>query len=261
MKKEDLLRTIDGCTTDPDMSGNALEFYSLIFPEYIDSVSHLKEGFRGDCLISLGWTFGTANKTGNFDVRQRSYHRFFNNEEINLFYLFQKAYHCCANFVVMPRTLNTYRGGYRLGDNDNKGYGSCDYPDIFLNIVRSYYLGEKMSKRAGNYVFPYKSWLDTFGNGEAGWINFVNKNYLNPFVNENYEVKDLFSSLTAYKNPFCKELVGSHHDFDRCLPRCGQEQGATVSLPVAHSRAVNFIKNSLWIWEKRAELIENSFQA
>jgi len=96
-----------------------------------------------------------------------------------------------------------------------------------------------------------------YGVGEEGWRNFVNRNYLNPFVNEAYEVKDLFAPLSVYKDTMCCELVGTYHDFDWCLPRCDRNFG-TVQLNIAKERMVNFIRNSLWIWDRRADIIASS---
>lgn len=257
MKKEELLKNIKS-SVDPDMSKEAKEFYYQYFPKYMDSFYQIQNGYRGDSLISLGWSFGVKNKTGIFDINQRSYNRLFDKDEIKLFYLFREGYHSRANFIIIPTKLNLYRGAYRKNDNDNNGYGTCDYPDIFLRIVRSFFIGDNLSEREKNYVAPYENWLIQYGVGEEGWKNFVDSNYLNPFVNKDYEVKDLFAPFSEYKETMCSELVGTYHDFDWCLPRCGYKNFGTVHPYIAKERMINFIRNSLWIWDQRADIIASS---
>ena len=246
---------VDDC--DPDMSEEALKFYREFFTEYFDETNNLNLYYRGDCMNSLGWTFGKENKEGSFKPYKRSYTRLFTQEDIELFYKFRKQYHSKSNFIIIPHGLNIWRGECRQGDNDNNGYGTCDYFDILLGLIRKYYYQENMNKRMLKYIEPYEKWLDSYGDREVGWKTFIKQNYLLPFVNENYQVKDIFANESIYKNNNCNELLGEHHDFDWCLPRCSKN-GEEVTLEVAKQRTVNYMKNSIWIWNERSVLLLES---
>ena len=78
-----------------------------------------------------------------------------------------------------------------------------------------------------------------------------------PFVNDEYLVKDIFADNSSYKSQKCNELIGEHHDFDWCLPRCSKN-GEEITPQIAKERAINYIKNSLWIWAERAEILLES---
>ena len=248
MKKDIFLKTIT-TVVDPDDSPQAKAFYFRFFPEYMQSETILAPGFRGDTLISLGWTFGARNKTGSFNPSLRSYTRLFEKEEIQLFYKFRSQYHSVANFVVFPCTLNVFRGS--LQNSNNKGQGTCDYPDIFLEQVRKFYLNLPITEKESQYVIPYASWLNYYGTGLSGWKSFLRKNYLLPFVNKNFEVKDLFAPPMEYKNDATKDLVGTHHGFNYALPRCSPNH-TKAPLPLGKERALNFLNNALWVFESRA---------
>lgn len=252
LKEELIENIISDC--DPDMSDEALKFYRHFFKEYFDETQKLNPYYRGDCINSLGWTFGANNKDGSFKANARSYTRLFTKENIELFYRFRKGYHSKSNFIILPHGLNIWRGEYRECDNDNYGYGTCDYFDVLLSLIRKYYFYEPMSTRMRSYVDPYKNWLNTYGYGESGWRTFIKRNYLMPFVNEEYLVKDIFADNSSYKSNECNELIGKHHDFDWCLPRCSNN-GEEILLSIAKERAVNYMKNSLWIWDERANIL------
>lgn len=249
ISKEKLIENIiSDC--DADMSDEALTFYRQFFKKYFYKNQKIKRGYRGDCMNSLGWTFGKNNKEGPFKKNERSYTSLFIEEDIELFYQFIKMYHSMSNFIILPRKLNKRRGEYRKNDNDNHGHGTCDYFDILLNLIRKYYFQEPMNKRMRSYVNPYKKWLDSYGKEKQGWENFIKQNYLMPFVNEDFFVKDIFANNNNYKQNTCTELVGTHHDFDWCLPRCSKN-GEKASLSTAKEKAINYMNNCLWIWKER----------
>lgn len=254
MKKEEFLKNIISCQ-DPDMSKEALDFYKVFFQQYMGSDGKIKKSYRGDCMMSIGWTFGVRNKEGDFNKSCRSYTRLFSDEDTNLFYKFRGCYHSKANFIVIPHKLNIWRGELRYGDNDNEGFGSCDYFDIFLKLIRKYYLkNELLPRTMENILCTYINWLNDYGHGETGWKNFIEKNYLNPLVNINYEVKDIFAEHKIYRSEDCKEVVGAHHDFDWCLPRCDKTRNV-IDNETARKRVVNFMQNTIWIWNERADIL------
>lgn len=241
---------------DPDMSDEARVSYMLNYPEFMDDDNKCKNGFRGDTLQSCGWTFGKANKFSNkFNPKERSYGRLFNEEEIKIIDKFRLNYHCIANFAVLPQQLNIWRGAIKEGLNDKLGHGQCDYFDILIDIIRSYYMNQSMPLNAKTAIFKHKEWLDLFGRGEKGWRSFVDYYNFTPYVNHLYEVKDLFAMNSSYKKTDCQEIVGVHHGWDYCLPLCSSN-GAIVSLEIAKQRALNYAENSLWIWEERSKLMD-----
>lgn len=70
--------------------------------------------------------------------------------------------------------------------------------------------------------------------------------YFNPYVNDKYEVKELFAPYEQYNKKDCTEVVGTYHGWDYCLPRCDKED-KTVPIIVAKNRAYHYAVNSLWI--------------
>lgn len=247
-------------TSDPDMSQEAMDNYILNYPDFMEN-GKCKKGFRGDTLQSCGWTFGTANKFAiKFNPKLRSYGRLFSEDEIKIIDKFRLNYHCVANFAVLPQQLNIWRGAYKEGFNDNLGNGQCDYFDILLDIIRSYYLNRAMPQDAKMEISKHKEWLDWFGKGDEGWRTFVGYYNFTPYVNSAYEVKDLFAKHCSYKSNACQEIVGVHHGWDYCLPLCSSN-GAIVSLEIAKQRALNYVKNSLWVWEERSNLFTGTKSA
>lgn len=239
---------------DPDMSYEAMRSYMIDYPDFMKNPCKCIKGFRGDTLQSVGWTFGCPNKSSiQFIPSLRSYGRLFNEEEIQVIDKFRLNYHCIANFAVLPQQINIWRGTLKEGVNDNMGNGQCDYFDIFLNLVRSYYLDINIPKEARCQIEKHKEWLDWFGIGENGWRTFVAYYQFFPYVNSEYEVKDLFAKNSIYQKEECKELVGLHHGWNYCLPLCSVD-GRKVDLMIAKERALNYAHNSLWIWRERSNL-------
>ncbi len=103
-------------------------------------------------------------------------------EERNEFLDFAKAYHTLGNFMPVP-----------VGCNQPRGRSSVqDYWDLtLLNIWKYYSEGQKqyIEKNVGaSMLEKYREWLDAFGT----WEEFINKNYLEAFVNDNGEPKELW---------------------------------------------------------------------
>lgn len=242
---------------DPDMSREALASYMLDYPDFMETSFKCKEGFRGDTLQSCGWTFGKENKFAEqFNSKSRSYSPLFTPEEIKIINQFRRGYHCKANFALMLGEHNLWRGGFKAGFNDNYGKGQCDYFDIYLNLIRSYYLKIKISVNAEFYILKYQEFFDWFGTNEVGWRTFIEYYRFLPYVNIKYEVKDLFAVPSIYQKVDCRELVGSYHGWDFALPLCSADN-SEVSLMTGKQRALNYALNSLWIWEERSKLLGN----
>lgn len=230
---------INSCK-DADMSDEALSFYEQFFPELKKDIPQI---MRGDTMCSFGWTFGEENEDSGCFVKCRSYTKSFTTKEIEIFNSFKKGYHSLPNFWIFPKILNNWRGYNADGcDGENQN----DYFDIFLNLVRDYYLEkEKLSSKIVETFNKCEKWLNQYGTHHIGWVEFINKSFLNPFVNINYTVKDLFSKPDEFKLDNAP-VVGSHHGYGWGLP------GYTID---PKQNAINYAMNSLYIWKQRTELL------
>ena len=134
--------------------------------------------------------------------------------------------------------MNLWREAISIDLNDHFGIGQCDYFDIFLDLVRSYYLDLNLPKVARSQLLNHQDWFNFFGVGEEGWYTFVDYYHFKPYVNDKYEVKDLFASYEQYSKKDCTEIVGTYHGWDSCLLRCGKEN-RTVPIIEAKNHAYN----------------------
>ena len=104
---------------------------------------------------------------------------------------FLSIYHTLGNFIPVPKGCNLPRG--------NKGVGKLrDYWDLTLKAIYDYYVCDESSRKYKIYTIEdvvgkdksevYKDWLASFcvDNSKGGsWNNFVEKNYMQEFVNQN----------------------------------------------------------------------------
>ena len=122
---------------------------------------------------------------------------------------FLNHWHMLGNYIPVPRDFNSARSG---------PYAVHDYWDLTLLKIQEYYkkrdnedevwkiLGEELLHGSGN-ALACKLWLDYFDS----WENFIEKNYMQDFVDGNYEV-ELFFDGHDWNNPKpktpdeCKEL-------------------------------------------------------
>lgn len=122
---------------------------------------------------------------------------------------FLNRWHMLGNYIPVSRRFNSARSGR---------YAVHDYWDLTLLKIQEYYkkrdnedevwkiLGEELLHGSGN-ALACKLWLDYFDS----WENFIEKNYMQDFVDGNYEV-ELFFDGHDWNNPKpktpdeCKEL-------------------------------------------------------
>lgn len=97
---------------------------------------------------------------------------------------FLSVYHTLGNFIPVPAGCNGPRGCS----------GSVkDYWDLTLKIIYEYYVCEKdkikdIVGKENELYDVYKKWLDSFQDNDTArgnWQCFVEKNYLQDFVNQN----------------------------------------------------------------------------
>ena len=122
---------------------------------------------------------------------------------------FLNRWHMLGNYIPVSRRFNSARSGR---------YAVHDYWDLTLLKIQEYYkkrdnedevwkiLCEELLHGSGN-ALACKLWLDYFDS----WENFIEKNYMQDFVDGNYEV-ELFFDGHDWNNPKpktpdeCKEL-------------------------------------------------------
>lgn len=99
--------------------------------------------------------------------------------------LFLSLYHTLGNFIPVPVDCNAPRGCGPL----------ADYWDLTLKVIYDYYeeddhIGDITGKDDG-CAERYKHWLNSFkkngDNGQKGWNRFVEKNYMQDFVEPDLE--------------------------------------------------------------------------
>lgn len=99
---------------------------------------------------------------------------------------FMKVVYTIGNFVPVPPKEKPYN--FNLGRNSSVK----DYWDLTLKKIYNYYVPDKHdpnkadSDKADSETPKWlnEDWLKEFGDGQAGWDDFVEKNYMQPFVNK-----------------------------------------------------------------------------
>lgn len=122
---------------------------------------------------------------------------------------FLNHWHMLGNYIPVPRDFNSARSG---------PYAVHDYWDLTLLKIQEYYkkrdnedevwkiLSEELLHGRGD-ASACKQWLDYFDS----WENFIEKNWMQDFVNGNYETEPFFDGHD-WNNPKpktpdeCKEL-------------------------------------------------------
>lgn len=206
---------------DPDMSRPAFSaalggagFYDLFWPEAWSEVREalaapragerpkygyaiLPERMRGDTLISFNTVFKVRYAEGDDlpagawpgDVSPYLWARkktWMEGVSPRLVECFRRQYHCLANFMPMPWGLNRWRGFTVDAATGIKNPGLRDFPDLFFDQVRKWYLGSRDVHPLAKEEFDaYRTYFDRFGEGEAGWRAYAERNYLlGSFVDE-----------------------------------------------------------------------------
>lgn len=263
---------------DPDMSRPAFSaalggagFYDLFWPEAWSEVREalaapragerpkygyaiLPERMRGDTLISFNTVFKVRYAEGDDlpagawpgDVSPYLWARkktWMEGVSPRLVECFRRQYHCLANFMPMPWGLNRWRGFTVDAATGIKNPGLRDFPDLFFDQVRKWYLGSRDVHPLAKEEFDaYRTYFDRFGEGEAGWRAYAERNYLlGSFVDEDGRVVFLFD------RGGCGE-AGTAGLLDRALP---QNPVQTLEL----------VNGAFCCWERRASVLAEAMAA
>jgi hypothetical protein len=149
---------------------------------------------RSDTMCTVKTTFSKAKKFADITKADSS---------VNAWKRLEGWDSCVAGQLALLCYLT-----HTLGDfipcwgNFNAGrYPSTrDYWDLTLLCVQNWYLHHQQYSETYAYENPLDegvltgchTWLDTFGFGLVGWKAFVDKNYLQDWVDEGYHVMPLF---------------------------------------------------------------------
>lgn len=244
---------------EPDKSVKAQEFYDDIFYSQPEFCNMKNKELAGETICSLATVFG-ENKdpykpfeklvsSHNSNGWKRGYTQKFSDEDIRLFYEFRANYHNNENHCLLPRQLNCWRGTDGSFGEYSPNFNQGDFIDVFLNLVRNYYINmENNTEEVNRILDEHIEYFKAFGTGEQGWFNYICKNLFTPLVNmDTYTVKDLFAPPEEYKQK-CAPIVGTYHSYGRgnALPQ---------DMADPKESAINYAKNSLWMWEQRAKII------
>lgn len=146
--------------------------------------------FRGDTMNSWSRTLNKffdlygdryLNNSNNLgDTEEQKWVEFLSNsdnykknETLPLYITeFMKAVYTMGNFIPVP-----------IGFNTEHNSRIKDYWDLTLLEIYNYYMSEK---KCSSWLEKYKAWFDDYGTGigQKGWDSFVEKNYMQPFVNK-----------------------------------------------------------------------------
>lgn len=120
---------------------------------------------------------------------------------------FISIYHTIGNYIPVPQYFNKNRGSKGIG----KGWKNYDMWDLTLLKIIEYYDLKKENKDAVNILMQLlhcknknsdiiastKNWLDCYENKKE----FIDKNYLNMYVDKNYNIKNDFRKIHTWENP------------------------------------------------------------
>lgn len=224
---------------DPDTESRLLQtIYSVLWPE-------IKEK-KGEYMVNRGWicsdTMTSVQTTLNAFIgsrmpevleqygvnrvsnkmcielyrTNRSFRKMLKSSE-NLLH-FIEVYHTVGNFLPVPKGFNVARSGY---------FGSHDYWDLTLMKIKEYYdtkaavggFGDPFMNPAikvmellhcSNEVICCCRWLNSF----AGWEDFICKNFLQDFVDEDNQPIPLCTGHSWD----CTQIL----DFDEFFKTCWQ---------------------------------------
>ena len=212
--------------SDPDSKSQLLQ---AIYTELWED-SHLtvcrpnkdpNKEIKGDTLISAQTTLNSTIEKFNLGTYHKRYGNYSIKYAISLYAAFREAfsnelnfvdgltaflavYHTLGNFMPVPACFNTSRskltkdywditlyGLYRWFNQTDSLNSIIDKSKYFPNITQN--------------IDDCVEWLTTYGEGESGWKNFVEKNYLQDFVNVNPD-GGYGEPIELWTNHFSKQL-------------------------------------------------------
>lgn len=147
--------------------------------------------------------------------------------------IFARVNHTLGNFIPCQR-----------GFNAGRYWPTMDYWDLTLIFIRDWYLTKQQDQVRGGAVpdtvfnagvlATCAPWLNFFGQGEEGWKNFVDKNFLQPYVKDDYDVRSFFD-----EHNFTHKLPKGEEELVECLLSMNASiiaRGNLMLHEIAHSK-------------------------
>lgn len=214
-----------GTISDPDSGSDLLQIIYKTLWRDVKSLNYCKKGneIQGETMNSANTTLGKLYEYNpkrpeekrietpeQYDERKAIKPVKYKEQKVSIAYMFSRyaeekseqeekydkieglkdflsVYHTLGNFIPVPVGCNGPRGVGRLKD----------YWDLTLKIIYDYYVcgedkiwdivkGKNNELKAFALYELYKQWLDSFqDDGKPSWKCFIEKNYLQDFVNPN----------------------------------------------------------------------------
>lgn len=229
-----------GSIGDPDSASSLLQkIYSLLWPEIkeqkkeymlskcgwicsdtMTSVQTTLNAFIGNKMPEVLKQYGVKKVSSKMCIElyesNASFRKLLENNENLLRFI--ADYHTCGNLIPVPYGFNVARSGY---------FGSHDYWDLTLMKIKEYYdtktvfdgFGDSFMNPAikimellhcSNEVICCCRWLNSF----VGWEDFICRNFLQDFVNEDNQPVPLCTGHSWD----CTQIL----DFDEFFKNCWQ---------------------------------------
>ena len=195
------------CTLHPDSNSILLEeiYEKLWSDSYLEFCRKTQKSYiQGDVMNSVNTTLGEWYKLVEDKTHQEERSKL-GRQAVSIRYIlsryaqdahgqsklfdtveelrfFISIYHTLGNFIPVPAGCNGPRGTGELKD----------YWDLTLKIIYDYYVCEEdkvrniVGEKNSELYELYKQWLNSFqDDGKPSWQCFIEKNYLQDFVNQN----------------------------------------------------------------------------
>lgn len=185
------------------------DLINLLDNEAVDEEKHFKERYQlfdKQCGGKIAWSAYILDQYPKFreQFENEQYVKSHLRESIDNYIRWN---HTLGNFIPVPfhwiNNVVEYKNG--LAEfNSPRGTGAThDYWDRALMIIKDWYMLPKkdrnsclvtLVKNKNSNVINCAMWLESFEDGkcENGWKNFIEKNYMEPFVDQNNEPKRLW---------------------------------------------------------------------
>lgn len=152
-------------------------------------------------------------EAGNKAFSKELFVRWYNDKKINRDKLFDfcgpvlpllQVYHTIGNFCPVPPHFNVARSG---------SHGNYDYWDLTLNKIHECYFpkNEKVQDIIEKQLFHGNSkgdvnaclqWINSYGQKEEGWKKFIELNFMQDYVDDDYNPKPFVKGHTWENNRF-----------------------------------------------------------
>lgn len=189
-------RTANRLHIDCDVSLRTMIIYALAFPHVLEDGRKLKSYDTYKYSFTNGKTFDYRGDTMNsFKQITDCYFSFCEDElgkaDNDSFKQFVELNHTIGNFIPVP-----FKGIDRnnsLSFNVKRNSTVGDYWDLTMDKIWKWYLNNddkylyELVGRDVELKQMVEDWLSIFGKGNKGWKNFIDRNYLGDFVDEDYK--------------------------------------------------------------------------